>query len=222
MSDESIPDRGDEVAIAFVDLVQFTSLTEVHGDDAAADAAIALEASARRRSSDRVRLVKAIGDGLHIEASTPLDVLGYVGDLIEDVHELGLEARAGVDFGVVVTRKADVFGATVNLASRLAALAEPGMIAMTRPVALAAGESELAVTPLGPVRVKGFREPIEVFVVDPCRHGGEWLHDPICGMRLDAADAVLLSDPPDATIGFCSTTCADIFSASSDEMISSE
>lgn len=207
------------MAIAFVDLVQFTSLTEVHGDDAAADAAIALEAVARRRASDRVRLVKAIGDGVLIEALTPADVLGCVADLIEDVHELRLEARAGIDFGAVVMRQADVFGATVNLASRLAALAEPGMIAMTRPVALAAGALELAVTPRGPVHVNGIREPIEVFVVDPCRHGGEWLHDPICGMRLDAADAVLLPDLPDVRIGFCSATCAEIYSDDLDETV---
>lgn len=121
-----------------------------------------------------------------------------------------------------MTRKADVFGATVNLASRLVAFPEPGMIAMTRPVALAAGESVPTGRPRGPVRAKGVRQPIEVFVVDPCRQGGEWLHDQICGMRLDAADAALLSDLPDARIGSCSTTCANIFSDASDETISIE
>lgn len=38
--------------------------------------------------------------GLLIEVSTSLDLRGCVGDVIEDVHEPGLGARAGADFGV--------------------------------------------------------------------------------------------------------------------------
>lgn len=54
---------------------------------------------AGRSANDRVRLVKEIGDGLLIEALTPFDGLRCVAELIELVHEVGLESRAGTDRG---------------------------------------------------------------------------------------------------------------------------
>ncbi|MDW3221067.1 MAG: hypothetical protein R8F63_20880 [Acidimicrobiales bacterium] len=85
-----------EAAVAFVDLVSFTALTDVHGDHVGADAAVAIEQSAVRRSGPLVRLVKATGDGVLVEATNPADGLRVAGEIVEDVHELGLDARAGV------------------------------------------------------------------------------------------------------------------------------
>ena len=136
--------------------------------------------------------------------------------IIERVHDLGLEARAGVDQGVVVVRRRDVFGRTVNLAARLATVAEPGMIAMTRPVASVAGEVELPVAPLGSRAVRGFLDPIDVFVADPCTHDGRWLRDPVCGMRVGADDAIAITRDGNVTVGFCSEQCAAIYKAQPD------
>lgn len=60
-----------EAAVAFVDLVSFTALTDVHGDHVGADAAVAVEQSAVRRFGPRVRLVKATGDGVLLQATNP-------------------------------------------------------------------------------------------------------------------------------------------------------
>ena len=206
-------DRTREATIAFVDIVQFTSLTDVHGDRVAADAATALEQMARQQDDADARLIKATGDGVLMEFSAPLVALRQVAMIVEGVHDLGLEARAGVDHGVVIVRQQDVFGRTVNLAARLAAVADPGAIAMTRSVALVAGEVGLSVAPLGPVAVRGLRDRIEVFVVDPCAHDGRWLRDPVCGMRLSAEDAVRIGGCRDGAVGFCSERCADIYTA---------
>lgn len=206
-------DRTREATIAFVDIVQFTSLTDVHGDRVAADAATALEQMARQQDDSDARLIKATGDGVLLEFSAPLIALRQIARIVEGVHDLGLEARAGVDHGVVIVRQQDVFGRTVNLAARLAGVAEPGAIAMTRSVALVAGEAGLSVAPMGPVTVRGLRDRIEVFVVDPCVHGGRWLRDPVCGMRLNAEDAVRIGGRSDGDIGFCSERCAEIYAA---------
>ena len=82
---------------------------------------------------------------------------------------------------------------------------------MTRQVALSAGEVDLAVTPRGCVELRGFREPVEVFELDPCRHDGEWLTDPVCGMRLRAGDAIAPLRETREPIGFCSQRCAELF-----------
>jgi len=207
-------DDAGESTIAFVDIVQFTALTDIHGDLAAADAATGLETITRDLLSDGVSLVKAMGDGVLLSAVSPLDGLRLVVRLIESVHEIGLDARAGADHGPVVVRGGDVFGSTVNLTSRLAATAEPGTIAMTRVMALAAADLSLAVASLGVVELKGFQVPVEIFQADPCRHDADWLTDPVCGMRLEPDNAVGVwgaSDSSGPRIGFCSVRCAEIF-----------
>jgi len=200
--------------IAFVDIVKFTSLTAVHGDFAAADAATALESIASARSGDGVRLVKSIGDGVLLCATGPVAGLGCVALIVEDVHDFGLDVRAGLDHGPVVARNDDVFGSTVNRASRLAAIAEPGTIAMSRPVAQAAADLGLAVAPRKSALVKGFQSPIEVFELDPCEHGSGWLIDPVCGMRLASAEAFVLDGVTKPGLGFCSRNCALVYSES--------
>jgi len=210
-------DRSDEAplsTIAFVDLISFTSLTNVHGDLAAADAASTLESITTGLMGDTVRLVKTAGDGVLLQASTPADALRTIAKMIERIHENGFDARAGADHGSVVLRNNDVFGSTVNLASRLASIATPGTVAVTRPVALAAAALEFSWSPLGLVEVRGFHDTIELFQVDPCDRHDHWLTDPVCGMRLEPDQAIEVVDAGESKVGFCSTRCADLFAHS--------
>lgn len=204
-----------ELTVVFVDLVRFTSLTDIHGDVTAADAARALGDVTRAALGSDDRLVKSVGDGVLLLAPTPEAGLRLAGSIIEGLHDLdaGLDARGGLHHGPVVSREGDVFGATVNLAARLAELPSPGRLAVTRSVALSAGEVDLAVEPVGFVELRGFREPAEVFELDPCRHDGEWLTDPVCGMRLRAADAIATRRVAGELIGFCSSRCAELYAA---------
>jgi adenylate cyclase len=207
-------DEAPSSTIAFVDLIQFTSLTNVHGDLAAADAAGALESITRDLMGESVRLIKTAGDGVLLQASTPQDGLRCIAKLIERLHEAGFDARAGADHGTVILRNDDVFGSTVNLASRLASIAQPGSVAVTRLVALAATELGFSASPLGQVEVKGFHTTIELFEVDPCHHHDHWLTDPVCGMRLEPGKAVAVAAAEESGIGFCSAQCADLFAHS--------
>jgi class 3 adenylate cyclase len=65
-------------------------------------------------------------------------------------------------FGPVVPRDGDYFGAVVNLAARLVADAPPGQVLVTRAVADELADGDL--TPLVTRRVRGFDEPVEVFL----------------------------------------------------------
>lgn len=205
--------REGEVSVVFVDLVRFTALTDIHGDTTAADAASALDEVTTAALGAGGRLVKSVGDGVLLVARSPAAGLRLAGAIIEGLHDLdvGLDARGGVHHGSVIRRNGDVLGATVNLAARLAELPPPGWLAVTRQVALSAGEVDLAVTPRGCVELRGFREPVEVFELDPCRHDGEWLTDPVCGMRLRAGDAIAPLHETGEPIGFCSQRCAELF-----------
>src|SRR5579885_1040990 len=82
--------------------------------------------------------------------------------ILDDVHELGLEARLGVEAGEVVVDDEDstfATGEAVNLAARLQQAAAPGEIRLGPVVRrLAAGAAELE--DAGPLEGKGRGEPL--------------------------------------------------------------
>jgi predicted ATPase/class 3 adenylate cyclase len=85
--------------------------------------------------------------------------------IMDSVHKLGLEARAGMEAGEVVVDEVDstfATGEAVNLAARLQQAAGPGEILM--------GESAYRLTaatvesePAGPLELRGFRKPIPAY-----------------------------------------------------------
>jgi class 3 adenylate cyclase/tetratricopeptide (TPR) repeat protein len=93
--------------------------------------------------------------------------------ILDHVHELGLEARIGVEAGEVVVDDADstfATGEAVNVAARLQQAARPGEILM--------GESAFRLTagtiesePAGPLELRGFREPIAAYRPTSAREG---------------------------------------------------
>ena len=130
------------LAVVFADLDGFTALTEVHGDLDAAEVATGFADLARGALEPGARLVKTLGDAVMITAKdvdealqTALNVVAAV-DRVDDYPTVS----AGVHAGPVVERAGDVFGATVNLAARVAAHAAPGQVLCTKAVADAAGE----------------------------------------------------------------------------------
>lgn len=101
-----------------------------HGDDVAAAAATKLAevADAGARASGG-RVVKLLGDGVLLRFDSAVAAIGAVLALVAEVPRAGLPAaHAGVAAGRVVVRDGDVFGRTVNLASRVAAHAGPGQV----------------------------------------------------------------------------------------------
>ena len=219
---DSVPTADSEdLTVVFIDLVRFTSLTEVHGDVAGADAAAALTEVVKANSADGVYLVKTLGDGVLLAARSPEDALKSAAAAVEGLHDLarGIDARVGADQGPVLARDGDVFGSTVNLAARLATLARPGRIVCTRPIVAGDVALELAAVPLGERPVRGFLAPVELFEIDPCDHDGAWIVDPVCGMRL-AMEKVRDRRIGDAgEVGFCSSRCAEIYDASPEQFV---
>jgi adenylate cyclase len=71
-------------------------------------------------------------------------------------------AHVGMHSGAVIERDGDVFGRTVNLASRISGQAGPGEVLVSKEIADAVGEA-IRFTPIGPVEVKGVAEPLPLF-----------------------------------------------------------
>ena len=153
------------LAVGFADLVSYTRLSQrMEERDLAAlvDRFDALSADVIAGAGGR--LVKTVGD----------EVL-FVADRAETAALIGLElaeamaadpdlpdVRVGIATGTVLTRMGDVFGRTVNLASRLTALAQPGTVLVDRRTADAVergGEFALDVERTRAVRGMGLVRP---------------------------------------------------------------
>jgi adenylate cyclase len=154
-------------AIVFVDLSGYTELTQQRGDETAVLAATSLQrqadAAAMRHGG---RLVKLLGDGAMLRLSDATVGVDAALELVETMSGEGaLSSHAGVHAGPVIERDLDVFGQTVNLASRIAGLAGPGEVLASEAVADATNDPTFGFQRLEKARLKGLAEPVPVFRV---------------------------------------------------------
>lgn len=202
-----------EAAVVFVDMSGFTALTEVHGDHSAAQLAEDFAETAMTALGPNDELIKTIGDAVLVTCGDAQAALAFLGRLSTATgRAAGFPMlRAGVSAGPVVKRRGDVYGTTVNTAARLAALAAPGQIVITRDVAAAAPGSERSAKSLGPVQLRNMSEPVELFAVDAAGEHTDHV-DPVCRMHVTAATAAATLTHRGRSYRFCSTACARRFS----------
>jgi adenylate cyclase len=120
----------------------------------------------------RGRLARSKGDSLLVEFDSAVDAVRCAVDI---QHRLAnatadsnqkLELRIGINSGDVIVDEYDVYGNSVNIASRLEGLAEPGGIYVTEAVRdQLLGHPGLCLQHLGERRVKNIDRPIRVYRV---------------------------------------------------------
>jgi len=151
-------------AVAFVDVSGYTRLTQDRGDDFGARTSVKLGELAEmvmRRHGGRV--VKLLGDGVLLLFDSPCVAVEAVSELTRLMLRAGLPAaHAGVHTGSVVERDGDVFGTTVNIASRIANHAPAGTILVSDEVVQACEEVRDRFEPLGDVQIAGIIDPMRL------------------------------------------------------------
>ncbi|WP_396027239.1 adenylate/guanylate cyclase domain-containing protein [Actinomyces sp. 2119] len=149
-TDAEVATRGQEEAgpdlypltrsLGFVDIVSFTQRAQRMGKQDLTLMLEDFENTARDVVTSRgARVVKTIGDAVMYISDDLPTAADVVTSLVEELQS-GPEAirvRASLVQGRVVSRSGDVFGPTVNLASRLVDAAEPGGIRMDEATAMA-------------------------------------------------------------------------------------
>ncbi len=150
-------------AICFVDLTGYTRLTEERGDRFAADVAAQLASLvkeiSRRRGGSAIRW---LGDGGMFHFRDPAHAVVAGLDMVEQAPAIGLPpAHIGIHAGPVIFQDGDVYGRTVNLASRLASVAQAAEVVVSENVAQWA--DGFSYQDMGPVTLKGVRVPIRLF-----------------------------------------------------------
>jgi len=158
-------DQESEVqAVGFVDIVGYTAQSKNLSDSDLVALVERFEEVAAGTVTDHAgRLIKTIGDEVLYVADSPADGARIARALVDRARDDTTfpGVRAGVAYGAVVSRLGDVFGPTVNIASRLTSLSRPGKVLVDKGMrdALAEldpDESEFRLSRIRRTSVKGY------------------------------------------------------------------
>jgi class 3 adenylate cyclase len=157
-------------AVMFTDIVGSTEMTERLGDNGALELVRVHDALVRRGlDANGGREVKHTGDGIMASFQDVANATRAAADIQRRFVAFNAEAsesvsvRIGIHAGEPVVEHNDVFGATVQLASRLCSEAEANGIVVSGFVRELCGEHGARFVPLGERRLKGFAEKVPVF-----------------------------------------------------------
>jgi adenylate cyclase len=127
----------------FADLVGFTALAEMEGDDRALAAVMALQDRVHSLLEEHsAEQVKAIGDGLMLRCGDPQAAVKLGLRVVEELADAGdvPPVRIGIHTGPALAREGDWYGRTVNVAARLCAVAPGGEVMVSETTRQAAGD----------------------------------------------------------------------------------
>lgn len=192
-------------------------MTEVHGDEEAADLA--------EDFADAVRLlleehgaeeVKRIGDAVMIRCGNAAQALELGVRIAREVGERhgSPTVRVGINTGPATERKGDWFGSTVNVAARVAGAAAGGEILLTESTRDAAGPlSSIELLARGRRKLKNVSEPVQLYAAtaEGKASSNGLPVDPVCRMAVDRAHSAGSLRYKDTIYFFCSLECADAF-----------
>ena len=155
------------MTFCFVDLTGFTRYTEEEGDEEALDLIERFVDTVEATLPAEATIVKTIGDEVMIVSPEPATLTEWAVGFLYFFQERP-QPRVGLHYGAAVFRDGDYFGGDVNLAHRIVNRALGGEVLVTEPVLEAITDSEhLRFDPIGEVVLKGFPEPISLYIARP-------------------------------------------------------
>jgi adenylate cyclase len=208
----------------FADIAGYTALTEAHGDEEAADLAGAFcRGVAGLAAGQGGEVVKTIGDAVMVRHPEPTQAvrLGLVAAREVMAGHGFPTVRVGMHHRPALEREGDWFGATVNLAARVAALAAGGEVLVTGQVReAAAGLEGVTFESRGERRVRNVSASVSLFAAVPEREAAALSHiDPVCRMVVvDGREAGTLRHG-EMEYRFCSVECIGRFLADPDAYV---
>jgi adenylate cyclase len=149
-------------AVGFADMVSYTALSRRMNERTLAQMVQRFESKcAEIISIGGGRLVKTIGDEVMFNAETAEAGARISLALAKAMAEDPVlpSSRVALVWGRVLSRLGDIYGPTVNLASRLTSLADPGSVLVDAMTAMALeGDERFILVPQPPQMVRGFGE----------------------------------------------------------------
>ena len=200
----------------FADLAGFTALTEAHGDERAADVAVAFCSRLNELLPADAEDLKMLGDACLVRVGDAGAAVRLGVSLVgEPGHgEGGLDVRVGMNSGPAVQRGDDWFGATVNVEARVAELAGSREVLLTEATRSRAGDRPgFTFEDRGTQDLRNVSAPVRIFRAVPAGARGEiGLIDPVCRMRVPPGTEAVVLAHEGTDYSFCSKRCAETFS----------
>jgi adenylate cyclase len=140
-----VTDEATAIAVGFADLVGFTALSQQLDDEDLAAVVDRFESTAYDVvSANGGRVVKMIGDEVMFavdDIPRAVEVALLLSETYHDDESLS-DVRVGLAAGPVLDREGDLYGPTVNLASRIVAIAYAGSVVVSAEVHNALAETD--------------------------------------------------------------------------------
>lgn len=111
--------------------------------------------------------VVTTGDGFFATFESPADAIRCALRLVDAVRPLGIEIRCGIHTGVLEVMEDDLTGLAVNIGSRIAALAGPSEVLVSRTVRDLVTGVDFRLEHRGEHHLKGVPDTWDVFAVVP-------------------------------------------------------
>jgi adenylate cyclase len=155
------------MTFCFVDLTGFTRYTEEEGDEEALDMIERFIDTVEATLPAEATIVKTIGDEVMIVSPEPASLTEWAVGFLALFQERP-QPRVGIHYGAAVFRDGDYFGGDVNLAHRVVSRALGGEVLVTQALLDAFEASAfLRFDAIGEVVLKGFPEPISLYIARP-------------------------------------------------------
>jgi adenylate cyclase len=207
-----------EHTFLFADLAGYTAMTEAHGDEMAADAVAEFCRDVRELLPQfEAEQIKSIGDAVMVRVPDPGAAVMLAVRLVGEIgtRHGSLAVRVGAHTGPAVHRDGDWFGAAVNLAARVAAVAQRGEVVMTEATHSAASGalSEYEIEARPGQTFKNVAEPVTLYALTLASQPdvANLPIDPVCRMAVDPNRSPVSRTRDGVEIWFCSTECAVVF-----------
>jgi adenylate cyclase len=200
----------ESATVAFIDLAGFSAISDVYVDSTAVAMLELFEGMVGRALEDYAPPIKWIGDEVMLSFPDPKAAIRALGNLLpacRDDPRLPL-TRTALHHGPVIRRASDLFGSTVNIAARMSALAAPGQLLATQPIADVAAAEGILVKDLGQTSLRSLPDQIRLYEIhltptpDPA-----WI-DPVCKMH---APYVIFQRAAPSGPWFCSKQCEEAY-----------
>lgn len=154
-------------AIMFTDIVGYTAIMGKDETKAMGLVHRSREVQKRLVNEFEGRWLKEMGDGVLCSFPSASDAIYCALEIQEQLFQhADLQLRIGIHLGEVLIENGDIFSDSVNIASRLQAIAEPGGIYLSEPVQKAIrGQTDIQTVYLGELQLKNVDYEIKTYAL---------------------------------------------------------
>lgn len=203
-----------DVAILMADLTGYTAMTDIHGGASAARIVNKYMQLVEQSLFGTTQVVQRVGDQVVMISEIPADIVTTAQELITIANEQHfLSIHMGIHYGPLLIDNGNLFGSTINVASRIMNLAKRGQILCSSAYVSELGPGvDFKFISIGKHKFKNVLSHIEIFELITIQSNPFYI-DPVCHMLVDPDKDEHIVTYQNETFHFCSSHCMSLFTA---------